>query len=187
MPLHQTTTHRTERNYRDQKQQQQNKNALHHGLYSSDFILPSEKAEDFYELLNGVREDLTPQGTIENRIIVDLTHLFWKKARVNRLTQLLIRQTPVAAQIVASGKRTIKGICAHLASPIDENDGFDVSLEQAESLRSTISDENDRGCLRREARGDRGGRKKPLFGDDRIIPKSHRRCTPPEELYGGRP
>ncbi len=104
--------------------------------------MPSEKAEDFYELLNGVREDLTPQGTIENRIIVDLTHLFWKKARVNRLTQLLIRQTPVAAQIVASGKRTIKGICAHLASPIDENDGFDVSLEQAESLRSTISDEN---------------------------------------------
>jgi hypothetical protein len=117
------------------------KNALVHGTYSSDIVLPWEKAEDFYELLKGIREEFTPQGTTENRIVFDLAHLYWKKARVNRLTQLLVRQTPVAAQIVASGKRTIKGICAHLdAPPVDKNDGLDVSLKQADMLSSIIPD-----------------------------------------------
>ena len=80
------------------KSNSRTKNALTHGLHSSDVVLPWEKAEDFYEQLKGTREEYMPQGTTENRIVFDLTHLYWKRARVNCLTQLIIRQTPVAAQ-----------------------------------------------------------------------------------------
>src|SRR5262245_12577533 len=90
------------------------RNALVHGVYSSDIILPWEKSEDFHELLNGLRDEYRPVGTSECQIVFDLAVLYWKKARANRQTQVLLRQNPVGVQIVESGKRTTNGICAHL-------------------------------------------------------------------------
>ena len=118
------------------------KNALVHGIYSSDIVLPWEKCEDFDKLLKGLREDFSPQGTTENRIVFDLALLYWKKARVNRLTQFLVRQSPPGAQIAASGKRTTKSLCAHFdVRRIDETPDFDVPMKQVESLKSLIIEE----------------------------------------------
>lgn len=46
-----------------------NRNALAHGVHSSDVILPWEREEDFEELLEGVRRDFQPVGTTENEFV----------------------------------------------------------------------------------------------------------------------
>ena len=92
------------------------KNALLHGVYSSDLIFPWEKLEDFLELLNGVRADLDPKGTLENEIVFDLACLRWKKRRLNRFMQLTLLQNPFAAEVEESGKRSVEGIRTHWMS-----------------------------------------------------------------------
>ena len=90
------------------------KNALLHGVYSSDVILPWEKPEDFFELLNGIRANLDPKGALENEIVTDLAILRWKKRRLNGIMQLMLLQNPFAAEVEESGKRSVEGIRAHL-------------------------------------------------------------------------
>src|SRR5262249_17941601 len=92
------------------------RNALVHGVYSDDVILPWEKAADFFDLLNGLRADLDPKGTIENEIVFELAILCWKKRRLDRITQLALLQNPFAEAVEESGKRTVKGIRTHLDS-----------------------------------------------------------------------
>ena len=121
------------------KNTSRNKNALHHGLYSSDFILPWEKAEDFDELLNGVREDFTPQEQSKTGSLLILPNPILEES-AGKPSRLNFSFCNLGLQIVASGKRTVKGISAHVARPIDENDGFDVHMKRAELLRSMIPD-----------------------------------------------
>ena len=90
------------------------KNALTHGVYASDIVLPWESLEHFKALWTGLRDELRPDGTSEERIVFDVTLLYLKKARVNRHVQLSVCQDPLASQIIDSGKRSTKGISTHL-------------------------------------------------------------------------
>lgn len=89
---------------------QSNQNALVHGVYSSDIVLPWERAEDFNELLKGIRLDFKPNGTTEDDIVFEIVVLHWKKRRINRALQLAFLQSNVAAEIEKSGKRSVSGI-----------------------------------------------------------------------------
>jgi hypothetical protein len=90
------------------------KNALVHGVYSSDVVLPWEKASEFHELLAGIRIDLEPNGALENDIVFEIASLSWKKRRVNRIMQLALLQNKFAASIEESGKRSVEGIRTQL-------------------------------------------------------------------------
>ena len=85
-----------------------------HGVYASDVILPWEKRQSFYDLLNGLRRDFQPNGTFEDDIVFDMALQFWKKRRTNRTLQVALLQSPFAAQIEESGKRSVEGIRNHL-------------------------------------------------------------------------
>jgi hypothetical protein len=89
---------------------QSNKNALVHGVYSSDVVMPWEKAEEFNELLKGIRLDFMPNGTTEDDIVFGIADLCWKKRRINRMQQLAFLQSRAAAEIEKSGKRSVSGI-----------------------------------------------------------------------------
>ena len=99
------------------KMTQRPKNALVHGVYASDVILPWEKRQSFYDLLNGLRRDYQPNGTFEDDIVFDMALQFWKKRRANRTLQLALLQSPFAAQIEESGKHSVEGIRNHLDYP----------------------------------------------------------------------
>ena len=86
------------------------KNALVHGVYSSDVTLPWENAEEFRQHLAGLRNDLYPEGTLENDIVFDMACLSWKKRRLNRLTQLALLQNQFAAKLEDTGKRSVEGM-----------------------------------------------------------------------------
>ena len=89
---------------------QKNRNSLVHGVYSSDVVLPWERAEDFYELLEGIRLDFKPNGAAEDDIVFEIAVLHWKKRRINRALQLTFLENNSVAEIEKSGKRSVRGI-----------------------------------------------------------------------------
>jgi hypothetical protein len=62
-------------------------NAMRHGAYAKDRILPGENLEDFIALLNGLRLELAPQGTMQDENVSEIAELQWKKRRINPLLQ----------------------------------------------------------------------------------------------------
>lgn len=87
-----------------------NKNALVHGVYASDIVLPSERPEDFEELLRGYRLYFEPIGTVEDEIVFGMTSWVWKKRRIQRWAQLRFLQSKLAVEMEKTGKRTVPGI-----------------------------------------------------------------------------
>jgi hypothetical protein len=90
------------------------KNALMHGVYTSDVILPWESATDFYALLNGLRDYLQPDGTLEDQIVESIARQFWKKRRVEWLLQHALLQSRFADEAEKSEKRSVEGVRTHL-------------------------------------------------------------------------
>jgi hypothetical protein len=79
-------------------------NALIHGVYSKDIVLPWERLEAFEALLDGIRLDFQPQGTTEDEIVFEIAVLHWRKRRIHSLLQFEF----VDAQFAREGEKTGK-------------------------------------------------------------------------------
>jgi hypothetical protein len=116
----------------------QSKNSLVHGVYSSDTVLPWERAAEFRELVRGLQVELCPVGILENRIVYDIAQDIWRKNRVNRHTQLALRQSPMSTAIVNSGKRGTKGISAYLKGQRGKDHDFAKDKKRAKQLANIV-------------------------------------------------
>ena len=90
------------------------KNALMHGVYTNDVILPWESAKEFYALLKGTRDDLQPDGTLEDQIVESIAKLYWKKLRIDWYLQHALLQGRFADEAEKSEKRSVEGVRTHL-------------------------------------------------------------------------
>jgi hypothetical protein len=61
------------------------KNALAHGIYSKDIVLPWESREEFEKLWADLRDEFRPDGRMENDIVFDLAHSRWQKYRLHKM------------------------------------------------------------------------------------------------------
>jgi hypothetical protein len=86
------------------------KNALTHGAYASDIVLPGENRAAFLHLLEGVREQFCPLSALEDAAVFELTGLQWKKQRVDRFMQVQLMNTEFARKLEAGGKNSAGGI-----------------------------------------------------------------------------
>jgi hypothetical protein len=91
-----------------------NKNALVHGVYAEDVVLPWESREDFEKLLADLREEFGPDGRMEEEIVLDLAHLRWQKQRVRKMWLAASNSDPFVNDLVESGKKTWSEIRDHL-------------------------------------------------------------------------
>ena len=57
-------------------------NARKHGLFSKAVLLQDESRADYDALLNGLMEDLQPQGKLEIVLVENLASLLWRKRRL---------------------------------------------------------------------------------------------------------
>lgn len=78
-------------------------NALVHGIYASDLVLPWESEEDLEQLHKDLVTEWTPEGRLEEETVLDLTRLRWRKHRVMRSSQMAVRNDPLVTQLEASG------------------------------------------------------------------------------------
>jgi hypothetical protein len=59
-------------------------NAVTHGAYAEDLILPGESVREFKLLHRGLIEEWKPVGTLEEHTVLTLAQYIWQKRRVDR-------------------------------------------------------------------------------------------------------
>jgi hypothetical protein len=69
-------------------------NALVHGVYSSELVLPWESEGEVEELHAQFREDFNPEGASQEEVVLEITHLHLLKRRARRGAQLNRRRLP---------------------------------------------------------------------------------------------
>jgi hypothetical protein len=74
------------------KKNEKKQNALKHGVYSREAMLPGEKFGDYEALRAAHREEWVPDGVIEEYLVDELVALLWKKQRMNRYDQIRLQQ-----------------------------------------------------------------------------------------------
>jgi hypothetical protein len=102
------------------------KNALIHGLYSSDLIMPWESREHFENLLAALRTEFNPDGPMEEETVLDLACLRWQKQRVRKMWQAATYSDPFAIELLQSGKKSWSGIRRYLRQ---ETKGFRATID----------------------------------------------------------
>jgi hypothetical protein len=60
------------------------KNAITHGAYAKDLLLPDESPEEFERLHRGLIEEWNPTGTLEDDTVLDLAQSIWQKRRSDK-------------------------------------------------------------------------------------------------------
>src|SRR6266849_6201956 len=58
------------------------RNALKHGVFAKQVVLPDESDAEFHALLDGLRNDFQPEGTVEDVLVEKLAALFWRNRRL---------------------------------------------------------------------------------------------------------
>jgi hypothetical protein len=65
-------------------------NALRHGLFARDVVLPEEDADAFEDLWNRVRANLSPEGPIEEFLVDRVVDIMWRLQRAKRAETALL-------------------------------------------------------------------------------------------------
>jgi hypothetical protein len=85
-------------------------NALCHGVYASDYVLPWESPAEFDQLVDGLRAEFKPTGTLECDLVLDLARNRQLKHRLVRAAQIAALRHPSAEQLSESGKHGLKAL-----------------------------------------------------------------------------
>jgi hypothetical protein len=90
-----------------------NKNALCHGVFSNEVILPWESSTDFEQLHAGFKDEWKPSGCSEETAVLDLTTATWIKWRAIKMAQLRFFSDPFGVDLLESGKTSWQDILQH--------------------------------------------------------------------------
>jgi hypothetical protein len=131
-------TDRDSKHSTDTDKKRKSKNALIHGLYSSDVVMPWESREDFENLLADLRAEFKPDGAMEQDTVVDLACLRWQKQRVRKMSQAATYSDPFAVDLIQSGKKSWSGIRRHLRR---EAKGFRTMIDSLHDMYMRLADQ----------------------------------------------
>jgi hypothetical protein len=90
------------------------KNALAHGIYSKDIVLPWESREEFEKLWADLRDEFKPDGRMENDIVFDLAHSRWQKYRLHKMHIAAAYGDPFVSDLVKAGQKSWPAMRSHL-------------------------------------------------------------------------
>jgi hypothetical protein len=120
------------------------KNALAHGIYGKDILLPWESRKDFKKLLADLRDEFRPEGRMENEIVFDLAHSRWQKYRVHQMYIAAAYSDPFVSGLVETRQKSWAGMRKHLRwESINERTISEMMnelfLEQVEESAKTLA------------------------------------------------
>jgi hypothetical protein len=96
------------------------KNALSHGLYAQDLVLPWENEQDFVDLHKALRNELEPDGPAEEEAVLGIAGLYWKKRRLTIGAQLSYQALPDVPALSKAGESGWRGVGEYLQSTSDK-------------------------------------------------------------------
>ena len=99
-------------------------NALRHGLYARDVVLPGEDRGAFDELLENLNAELKPEGTIEQGFVRRIADIWWRLGRTAAIEAGLLNPSwsgdPRASRMTIANEPLI--------------DGFRVAIDETKTL-----------------------------------------------------
>jgi hypothetical protein len=123
-----------------------NKNALSHGVYATDFVLPIESQDDFEALLASFKAEWKPEGASEEQAVIELTHATWIGWRAARMAQLQFHRSPFGTNFAKTKLKSWEDLLDHaeMETPkiLEETltnldkilSGFNTMLDRVSSL-----------------------------------------------------
>lgn len=105
------------------------KNALTHGIYGKDILLPWESRAEFEKLWAELRDEFQPSGRMENEIVFDIVHLRWQKNRVQQMWVAAAYADPFVSDLVKAGQKSWAGMRKHLKSKAEDGRMMTVLLD----------------------------------------------------------
>lgn len=116
-------------------------NALVHGLYATDIVLPWESKEDFEQLWRDLQQEWLPQGRQENETVLSLAHMNWLKHRLMRTTQMTFLRDPLLSELRKQGIKTWAELSEFITKKATEEDTLRVAvLATVKTLEATLKD-----------------------------------------------
>ena len=103
------------------KQSPRNRNALTHGLYAKDVLLPWDSREDFEKLHQDLRTEFSPRGRSEQETILDLAFLYWQKRTLWRMRQAAVLKDAFTADIAQTNGKSWSKIRRRLREAADDH------------------------------------------------------------------
>ena len=94
------------------------KNALKHGLYSKDVVLPWEDQEEFDELHLKYREEFNPEGAFEEDLVGQIAQLQWLKGRLWRHHHQRFTSDPIAEDLESVATKGSSAIEAYVRTGV---------------------------------------------------------------------
>lgn len=95
------------------------KNALLHGVYASEFLLPWEDRQVLLDLHHDLMAEWEPDTATAREAVSCLTRAIWLKRRAVRAAQIAALREPYAHEIAASGQKSWSGIRRFLKEESD--------------------------------------------------------------------
>jgi hypothetical protein len=126
-------------------------NALTHGLFASEALMPLEDADSFQDLVASLTGQLKPVGAIEEHLVDRLISIVWRLRRILRLEAEVLTHrfnTTIADRAAAEAKSyEISPLRAVLAENdkttiTDEERHWEAVQRGAEAEKRLLSDEN---------------------------------------------
>jgi hypothetical protein len=107
------------------------KNALVHGLYASDILLPWESEEEFETLFRELQEEWRPHGRQEIETVLSLARLNFLKHRLMRSTQIVFRSDPLAVKAKEAGATSWRDIAEAMQEQAKNQEAFEQDIRSA--------------------------------------------------------
>lgn len=92
------------------------RNALVHGVYAKDVLLPWDSRDDFEKLHQDLRAEFSPRGRAEDEAVLDLAVLHWQKHTLWRMRQVAVLKDPFTQDILQTRRKSWSGIRKRLRS-----------------------------------------------------------------------
>jgi hypothetical protein len=106
------------------------KNAITHGIYGKDILLPWESREEFEKLLAELQDEFQPSGRMENEIVFDVAHLRWQKYRVHQMWIAAAYGDPFVSDLIEIGQKSWAGMRNHLKCEAKDRRMITVLLDK---------------------------------------------------------
>ena len=74
------------------RKKDRSKNALKHGAFSRELILPGERRKDYERLLAELEAEYSPSGPSEIYLVNHLASLLWRERRLQVYRQAMLEQ-----------------------------------------------------------------------------------------------
>ncbi len=91
------------------------RNALVHGLYASEILLPWESRKDLLRLHADLKDQFRPVGRLEEELVLDIVNCRWLKHRLMRMRQVATHSDPFSQQLIGCGKKSFGAIIKQLS------------------------------------------------------------------------